>query len=43
MIRDYAIRTNQHQVLSSTNGPGFSLNGEFKSDNSPDTASLTGL
>ncbi|GAB1193064.1 ribosomal protein L1-like protein [Aspergillus pseudonomiae] len=30
-------------VLSSTNGPGFSLNGEFKSDNSPDTASLSGL
>ncbi|KAL4894546.1 ribosomal protein L1 [Aspergillus ambiguus] len=30
-------------VLSSTNGPGFSLNGEFKSDNSPDTASLRGL
>ncbi|KAL5355371.1 ribosomal protein L1-like protein [Aspergillus floccosus] len=30
-------------VLSSTNGPGFSLNGEFKSDNSPDPASLSGL
>ncbi|CEJ60373.1 Putative Mitochondrial large ribosomal subunit protein L1 [Penicillium brasilianum] len=30
-------------VLSSTYGPGFSLNGEFKTDNSPDTSALTGL
>ncbi|KAF7720194.1 54S ribosomal protein L1, mitochondrial [Penicillium ucsense] len=30
-------------VLSSTNGPGFSLNGEFKTDNSPETSALTGL
>ncbi|PYH96152.1 50S ribosomal protein L1 [Aspergillus ellipticus CBS 707.79] len=30
-------------VLSSTNGPGFSLNGEFKSDNSPDIAVLQGV
>ncbi|OKL64051.1 hypothetical protein UA08_00376 [Talaromyces atroroseus] len=30
-------------VLSSTNGPGFSLNGDFKSDDSPDAAYLTGL
>ncbi|KAL2010591.1 hypothetical protein VTN00DRAFT_6398 [Thermoascus crustaceus] len=30
-------------VLSSTNGPGFSLNGEFKSENSPEPAALTGL
>ncbi|KAE8150122.1 ribosomal protein L1 [Aspergillus avenaceus] len=30
-------------VLSSTNGPGFSLNGEFKTDDSPDSASLSGL
>ncbi|KAL4913114.1 ribosomal protein L1-like protein [Aspergillus aurantiobrunneus] len=29
-------------VLSSTNGPGFSLNGEFKSDNSVDPALLAG-
>lgn len=30
-------------VLSSTNGPGLSLNGDFKSDSSPDTTALTGL
>ncbi|KAL4815312.1 ribosomal protein L1-like protein [Aspergillus spinulosporus] len=29
-------------VLSSTNGPGFSLNGEFKTENSVDPALLTG-
>ncbi|PYH42725.1 mitochondrial 54S ribosomal protein uL1m [Aspergillus saccharolyticus JOP 1030-1] len=29
-------------VLSSTNGPGFSLNGEFKSDQSVDTAAMHG-
>ncbi|KAL4788487.1 ribosomal protein L1-like protein [Aspergillus varians] len=30
-------------VLSSTNGPGFSLNGEFKSDKSVDPVVLTGV
>ncbi|RAL01956.1 mitochondrial 54S ribosomal protein uL1m [Aspergillus ibericus CBS 121593] len=30
-------------VLSSTHGPGFSLNGDFKSDNSPDPAVLQGV
>ncbi|KAJ6155428.1 hypothetical protein N7470_005994 [Penicillium chermesinum] len=30
-------------VLSSTHGPGFSLNGEFKSENSPDSSALTGV
>ncbi|CAG8049193.1 unnamed protein product [Penicillium salamii] len=30
-------------VLSSTNGPGFSLNGEFTSDASPDTSLLRGM
>ncbi len=30
------------QVLSSTNSPGFSLNGEFRSDNSPPTNALSG-
>ncbi|KAJ5108674.1 hypothetical protein N7456_005349 [Penicillium angulare] len=30
-------------VLSSTNGPGFSLNGEFKTDDSPETSALTGV
>ncbi|KAJ5270247.1 hypothetical protein N7505_006005 [Penicillium chrysogenum] len=30
-------------VLSSTNGPGFSLNGEFRSDASPPTSALTGV
>ncbi|WEW56101.1 hypothetical protein PRK78_001536 [Emydomyces testavorans] len=29
-------------VLSSTNAPGFSLNGEFKSDDSPPASALTG-
>lgn len=36
-------KTNQLQVLSSTSGPGFSLNGEFKSDSSPEPAALSGL
>ncbi|KUL92128.1 hypothetical protein ZTR_02217 [Talaromyces verruculosus] len=30
-------------VLSSTNGPGFSLNGDFKSEGSPEPAYLAGL
>ncbi len=30
------------QVLSSTNAPGFSLNGEFRSENSPPTKALSG-
>ncbi|KAJ6022132.1 hypothetical protein N7540_007636 [Penicillium herquei] len=30
-------------VLSSTHGPGFSLNGEFKTDDSPETSALSGL
>ncbi|KAJ5182942.1 hypothetical protein N7492_000558 [Penicillium capsulatum] len=30
-------------VLSSTHGPGFSLNGEFKTDSSPEPSALTGL
>ncbi|KAJ5352827.1 Ribosomal protein L1 [Penicillium brevicompactum] len=30
-------------VLSSTNGPGFSLNGEFRSDASPETSLLSGM
>jgi large subunit ribosomal protein L1 len=29
-------------VLSSTNSPGFSLNGDFKTDSSPSTQALTG-
>ncbi|KAK2882560.1 hypothetical protein FQN49_000245 [Arthroderma sp. PD_2] len=29
-------------VLSTTNGPGFSLNGEYKSESSPPTYTLTG-
>lgn len=29
-------------VLSSTNSPGFSLNGDFRSDNSPPTKALSG-
>ncbi|OQD72815.1 hypothetical protein PENDEC_c019G04362 [Penicillium decumbens] len=30
-------------VLSSTHGAGFSLNGEFATDNSPETSALTGV
>ncbi|KAJ5304250.1 uncharacterized protein N7443_003910 [Penicillium atrosanguineum] len=30
-------------VLSSTHGSGFSLNGEFKTDDSPETSALTGV
>ncbi|KAJ5573803.1 uncharacterized protein N7459_008230 [Penicillium hispanicum] len=30
-------------VLSSTHGPGFSLNGEFKTEASPDTSALMGV
>ncbi|RHZ48933.1 mitochondrial 54S ribosomal protein uL1m [Aspergillus thermomutatus] len=42
-LNDRIVKEIYEVVLSSTNGPGFSLNGEFKSDNSPDTTSLTGL
>lgn len=31
------------QVLSSTNGPGFSLNGQFRSTDSPESSVLTGV
>ncbi|OQE19486.1 hypothetical protein PENSTE_c015G07865 [Penicillium steckii] len=30
-------------VLSTSHGPGFSLNGEFKTDDSPETPALTGV
>ncbi|GKZ80663.1 mitochondrial 54S ribosomal protein mrpl1 [Aspergillus niger] len=30
-------------VLSSTNGPGFSLNGEFRSETSPESSALQGV
>jgi large subunit ribosomal protein L1 len=42
-LNDRIVKEIYEVVLTSTNGPGFSLNGEFKSDNSPDTTSLTGL
>lgn len=35
--------THTYQVLSSTHGPGFSLNGDFKTETSPEPAALTGL
>jgi large subunit ribosomal protein L1 len=38
-----AFSNNVYQVLSSTHGPGFSLNGEFRTDNSPETSALTGV
>lgn len=37
------FNANMIQVLSSTNGPGFSLNGDFKSESSPEPAYLAGL
>ncbi|KAI7974642.1 hypothetical protein EIK77_003790 [Talaromyces pinophilus] len=38
-----SVHANMMQVLSSTNGPGFSLNGDFKSESSPEPAYLAGL
>lgn len=37
-----SIEAHSWQVLSSTNSPGFSLNGEFRSENSPPTKALSG-
>ncbi|KAI9933288.1 mitochondrial 54S ribosomal protein mrpl1 [Aspergillus wentii] len=42
-LNDRIVKEIYEVVLSSTNGPGLSLNGEFKSDNSPETSSLSGL
>ncbi|EAW14749.1 mitochondrial 54S ribosomal protein uL1m [Aspergillus clavatus NRRL 1] len=42
-LNDRIVKEIHEVVLSSTNGPGFSLNGEFTSENSPDPASLRGL
>ncbi|KAL4886290.1 putative mitochondrial large ribosomal subunit protein L1 [Aspergillus karnatakaensis] len=42
-MNDRIVKEVYEIVLSSTNGPGFSLNGEFKTDDTPDTAELTGL
>ncbi|KAL4870243.1 hypothetical protein BDV12DRAFT_184642 [Aspergillus spectabilis] len=42
-LNDRIVKEIYEVVLSSTNGPGFSLNGEFKTDSTPDTAALTGL
>lgn len=39
---EYSTNT-LNQVLSSSHGPGFSLNGEFKTDSSPETSALTGV
>ena len=38
-----SMLTSNLQVLSSTNSPGFSLNGEFKSADSPNTRDLSTL
>lgn len=43
LIRLNLCMANLVQVLSSTNGPGFSLNGDFKSDNSVEPVHLMGL
>jgi len=37
-----SIIAHNWQVLSSTNSPGFSLTGEFRSENSPPTPALSG-
>ncbi|KAL5338126.1 ribosomal protein L1-like protein [Aspergillus crustosus] len=42
-LNDRIVKEIYEVVLSSTNGPGFSLNGEFKTDSTPDTTALTGL
>jgi large subunit ribosomal protein L1 len=36
------VKVDSWQVLSSTNSPGFSLNGDFRSDSSPPTKALSG-
>lgn len=36
------VLAHQLQVLSSTNSPGFSLNGDFRSESSPPTKALSG-
>jgi large subunit ribosomal protein L1 len=36
------FKAHRWQVLSSTNSPGFSLNGDFKSEKSPPTKALSG-
>ncbi|PYH78537.1 ribosomal protein L1 [Aspergillus uvarum CBS 121591] len=41
-MNDRIVKEIYEVVLSSTNGPGFSLNGEFKSDNTPDTTGMHG-
>lgn len=38
----FVINAHVWQVLSSTNSPGFSLNGEFRSKHSPPTEALSG-
>jgi large subunit ribosomal protein L1 len=37
-----SIIAHNWQVLSSTNSPGFSLTGEFRSEDSPPTSALSG-
>lgn len=39
---EFLILAHVRQVLSSTNSPGFSLNGDFRSENSPPTKALSG-
>lgn len=42
LLFDFSL-TIYTQVLSSTNGPGFSLNGQFRSTDSPESSALTGV
>lgn len=43
LLSDRITKEIYEVVLSSTNGPGFSLNGDFKSETSPDPQALQGL
>ncbi|OJJ80634.1 mitochondrial 54S ribosomal protein uL1m [Aspergillus glaucus CBS 516.65] len=42
-LNDRIVKEIYEVVLSSTHGAGFSLNGEFKSDDSPDATALRGV
>lgn len=42
-LSDRITKTVHEVVLSSTNGPGLSLNGDLKSENSPDPRDLSTL
>jgi len=41
-VMRFSVQAHNWQVLSSTNSPGFSLDGEFRKENSPPTKALSG-